>query len=111
MLLKIIVRIKCAVILFSSFFSLSPLILPRWPPTPILHMRSGVIVLALVWRAKTGGAEKMSEEVHQTREWIRARLFSTNLEAESGLLSNESTPQTRKDAYRLIPADSFIIIC
>jgi hypothetical protein len=42
--------------------------------------------------------------VEQAREYLRARLFSTNSDLSQGigpgLLSNESTPQSRKDAYR-----------
>ena len=51
-----------------------------------------------------GSLAAMSDEVQRTRECIRARLFSTNPaldhEVESDVLSNESTPQSRRTAYR-----------
>ena len=45
------------------------------------------------------------KSIEKAREVIRARLFSTNPDftaekKDSDFLSNESTPQNRKEAYR-----------
>ncbi len=37
--------------------------------------------------------------VLEARKYLREKLFSINHDQEGGLLSNGSTPQSRKDAY------------